>query len=641
MGLSRQAMYFSMDALLAAMLILGGFYFIYQLSVTESPTEHLDYLSKDLLVALDAIPVASIDHSFIQQELANGNITSPENTILEQIAEYWARDENAKAEQLASIALAGVVPPSMGLRVRMKPDLIYEQPHSTNAGVIASRRMISGIEKGKPLQGSSSYGYLRNIQDKRSSAYAYFGGFIGQGNITVQLEPLPDDVNATRIEGIALEADMARNFTVSINGIHCADLEPSTGGMVADEWDLSSCDDSLAPGNNTFTISFDSLNNAYVGGGFIRVEYETDYFFTNKSYTTTRYQFPGVEGVINLYDSFYVPGTLIELEIRLHYYANHSNTSNPLYLTVGNTVVHLDTNSTEPVAVTLTDLYLSSLLDYSLMSNATIPFRLGFENLTYSTEYEGNGDVVVVTDTSGSMKWNLTTNWGEGVPRNCSDPLIYHDSSQRISIAKCLDKDFATQILNVSGNMVALIGYNDDIELLNLTDNITLIEEEIGMGSGWPPGYGADGSTCVCCGINGAVDVLKSGVARTLYIDREENWYYWNESLAGGIPRDGAGRDWFHPDYALASSWPSGQAVLGHDGGTGGVVIATELGSNLRSHRSRVLVGPNDLAMDLWELSADKETPEADFTSGLNSTANTYGLGAGDDGWDWSSGTFD
>ncbi|MBN1275695.1 hypothetical protein JXA12_05400, partial [Candidatus Woesearchaeota archaeon] len=26
---------------------------------------------------------------------------------------------------------------------------------------------------------------------------------------------------------------------------------------------------------------------------------------------------------------------------------------------------------------------------------------------------------------------------------------------------------------------------------------------------------------------------------------------------------------------------------------------------------------------------------------GLNSTANTYGLGAGDDGWDWSSGTFD
>jgi hypothetical protein len=39
-------------------------------------------------------------------------------------------------------------------------------------------------------------------------------------------------------------------------------------------------------------------------------------------------------------------------------------------------------------------------------------------------------------------------------------------------------------------------------------------------------------------------------------------------------------------------------------------------------------------ALDLWELETDRPLP-VDFTSGINSTANTFGLGNGDDGWDW------
>ena len=214
MGLNKKAIYFSTDAVLAAMLLLGGFLFVYELSVTETTLTNIDYLSKDLLTALDAIPIGELNHPFILQEIANGNITNTQNSILEQLAEYWAKGEDAKAQQLANITIDGVLPITIGMKLQFTPDLLYEQLKVGNNSLVASRRMVSGLEKGKPLQGSSSYGYLRNIKDKRSSAYAYYGGFVGQGNVTIKLERLPDDVNTTRIKAITFEADLQRDFTL-------------------------------------------------------------------------------------------------------------------------------------------------------------------------------------------------------------------------------------------------------------------------------------------------------------------------------------------------------------------------------------------------------------------------------------------
>lgn len=639
MGLNNKAIYFATDAFFAAMIILGGFLFIYKASTTEAPSEHIDYLSKDLLVALDTLQVMSIDHPFIQQELANGNITR-NNTVLEQIAEYWAKGEIPKAQTLSSLALNQTVPLNLGLRLRLKNSTLYEQLVDNTGSVVASRRMISGVDEGKPLQGSSSYGYLRSIKDKKTSAYAYFGGFVGQGNVTVQLEPLPDDVNDSRIQRIIMQADLVKSFDVSINGIFCDNLEPSYQPMIADQWDITHCNDSLGPGNNNVTLVFNNLNDAYIGGGFIRVDYETDYFQQAKSYTETTYTFPEISGIINLYDAFHVPGELQEMEIYLHYHANHTNLSNPLYLTIGNTVVHLDDTSTDPVTITLDDAYLSARLNYSQFDKTSIPLRMGFENLSYSTEYFGNADVCLVTDRSGSMAWNFTHDWGAGIARNCNDSLIYDASSERLSVAKCLDKDFLNTILRVNGNRVGLTSYSTDVTTYPLTTNVTALEEEIGLGVGEPAGYGSDGATCICCGINEALNVLLVNVTNNILFNKTDDWYYWNASLKGHMATDGSGREWYHPSYSLESSWSEGTAVLGHDGGSGGVAVTTELGANLGSHRSRFIPGTNDEVMDLWELVADNETPELDFTSGLNSTANTYGLGAANDGWDWASGTF-
>ncbi len=55
---------------------------------------------------------------------------------------------------------------------------------------------------------------------------------------------------------------------------------------------------------------------------------------------------------------------------------------------------------------------------------------------------------------------------------------------------------------------------------------------------------------------------------------------------------------------------------------------------------SAATVAPSLLYADLWDMAADLPEP-VDFTSGMNSSANTFGLGAGDDGWDTGYHTYD
>lgn len=630
---NKKAIYFTTDAFFAAIIIIGGLLLINQMVIQEKDVTHIDFIAKDLLVALDQIPITSIDHPAIPIEIANGNIKT-DNSVLEQIAAYWALNETAKARGLTEFILNDTLPIEVGARITMTPDTIFEQTHQNQEIVVASTRMVSGIDKDKPLDGSSSYGYLRSITDKRSSAYAYFGGFVGQGNVTVKLEQIPQDVTSERITSMLLEADIQKEFNISINNQNCGNFTPTIGNFTASLWDITHCNTSITAGTNNISLLFSDLNDAFIGGGYIRVDYETDTFYIPRNYTITNYTFPQISGIVNLFDSFYVAGTLNELTLYINYFANHTNTTNnPFYITIGNTTVYEDTNSTTAQSITLSNTYLSSLLNYSLFSNTTVPLRVGFENLTYESEFIGNADVVLITDVSGSMNRNFTHTSGNGVKRNCDDPQINELSSRRISVAKCLDKDFSSSILNVTGNLVGLVSYDGGTDsTLDLTTNLTAIYDEIGMGVGSPEGYVGSGSTCICCGINSAADMLSEDMQITTLIASQSLWNYSNQSLDGDIPNDASNNSWFDKVYLLEANWSSANAVLGYDAGGGGVTVDSEIGQSLIGSSNKV---------DLWELAIDAGSIEVDFTSGLNSTANTYGINESNDGWDWSSGTFD
>jgi hypothetical protein len=530
----RKGFFFSLDALLASALLITGLILITQVPPKEPELEHIDYISKDILTALGSLRVEELN-------LPAGTLLvtpEPNNTILEQIGEYWATNNMADAITLGEFVLNETIPRGIGFNLSYGGETIYYKTPISNVNrtqIVASRRMLSGIADDKPLSGSSSSAYLRHITDKRTSSYIYFGGFVGQGALGFHMDDLPLDVRNETIEEMWWEVDAERNMSLQINGEVCLPnvsapsqiyWSPNPLPMVIDRFNITHCKDYIKQAErNWFNITFSGgttyINESYLAGGYIKITYRTDEFQTNVSYGKIRYWFPGIKGIANLYDSFYVPGTLTNMTLHLIY--NSSQTS---YVTIGSREAWNGNSSGAIATVDLNDTYFLDMIsmDYEALSNQTIPLRFAsFNNSETTIPSGGNADVVIITDFSGSMKKELdpiteqgSQDWGLW---SCTPPP--DDDTRRQNLALCLDKQAIEILLNstngTSGNRV----WNVFTDAQTPTDTrwrwvpdsalqspYSLVDVRNDLGSEFPSQ--GKGKTCLGCALNLAYDILKN-----------------------------------------------------------------------------------------------------------------------------------
>jgi len=231
---------------------------------------------------------------------------------------------------------------------------------------------------------------------------------------------------------------------------------------------------------------------------------------TKKSYL------PGIIGVANLYDSFYVPGTLTNMSIYLHFESNATT-----YMTIGDTYVYRE-NTTAENQVYLNDTNLTQFpinLNYNDLSNRTIPLRFASYNETFIYVLGSNADVILITDMSGSMKYRMNSwsNPGNAIP-GCKASDITNPKSRRLGVAACLDSQVNAIIMNSSRanntNRMWLADFSDDANpffspnLALLTE--PLIEQEIFDRYKSKSQQEIKGGTCLCCAINQAYDILNT-----------------------------------------------------------------------------------------------------------------------------------
>ncbi|HDN74373.1 MAG TPA: VWA domain-containing protein, partial [Archaeoglobus sp.] len=519
---------FTMDAIVAITIAIAmlatvaymGFESIYP----EKGYEELTYIADDIMNALTYLKVKEVKDKPTIRRLIEKKILSDadlEKSVLDLIGSFWYAGNASIAENISREVLEGIVD-DICLNLTLENQTIYSSCNTQPKELVVSSRMETGYEAGRPVYGYIARAFLVSIRGKKDSSYVYFGGYEGDGNIT-KILTLP---SFDTILEAYMELDVGSNFTLWINGNYSGFyVNGSAGGgfMRADKWVIcnltyrpENCS-SFKEGENVITLNFTG-NESYVGGGFIRVTYNTTELAPIVNVNSTRYRFPGIQGLINLYSSFYVPGNLTSMSVHLHYRNNYTT-----FLTIGNVTVWEDDTPTEMV-VDIPNSTLASLLDYSELSEKTIPIRLGTK--AFTIEKQLSADVVLITDVSGSMKYRLDSG-NTGVTRDCCNGnpcssieelvewmendsnVIYDPSTKRISLAKCLDKYFVFKILNASDkNRISLISFaaepgirsstsltNDSSYLYNVIDN-------------YPDN--PSGGTCMCCAINKAYEILSS-----------------------------------------------------------------------------------------------------------------------------------
>ncbi len=481
--MKKRGVFFSTDAIIGLMIIL---------LVVLVAIPLIDYSKKDseihsdLLEVLSNIQVGEIDNPYIKSLIANGTITNPEISALEQIGEFYVTDK-ALARNMAN-AIISDIDTKENIGIWYGSSLIASKnttPFETAEEVNTARQIISGLVEGESVTGFSARASLAAGLRKD---YFYFGGYIGDGNISALVK-----YNGV-IDSAEIELVVSDDFELYINDVFIGDYEGSIDDFTPISYDIPV--NEFESGENLIELRG---NNLHVTGGFIKISYESQVDYERP----TQKYLPGLDGVVNVYDGLTIPGNLTSIDISIHLQTNNS-----VFMKLGNTTV-FSGNTDGEETISIPDSTLSTLLDYDTLSFMTTPLRIGVENVSYIVNGTNKeADVFSVTDLSGSMCGTCTGGsfWcclsGGGCSN--SEPVCTScggECQPAIQEARDANKLLIDKILNSTSNRVGLTAYKNNAanaDYHNLSNDSMSLKAEV---DSWK----AVSNTCICCGINKAV----------------------------------------------------------------------------------------------------------------------------------------
>jgi len=148
----KKGQFFTIDAIIAGGIIFSVVIFTSSLYVEAPPTIHLNYLSNDLISTLSSVTIKEINNEYINERIAGGDIDNLDNSVLQQIAEFWAKDDVTNLEyanKTMSNVTALFIPDNIGFGLWIDDEAIYIRDMPIRKSLISTKKIISGIEKGK------------------------------------------------------------------------------------------------------------------------------------------------------------------------------------------------------------------------------------------------------------------------------------------------------------------------------------------------------------------------------------------------------------------------------------------------------------------------------------------------------------
>jgi len=546
-------------SLLFLLLVSGYYLFTPRPLYEETGFDQKKVLSRDFLNSLAELRVSECSGSPTLGSLKNGSLSDDEMElhVIDFILTYWVlsvQEANQTKKEIAG-NITNELMNSMQVLSGYNFSLIIGNdsiagnyssgPESVVVASLVENAYGSGLGSG---YGYMARAYLNGLRAERSR-YFYFGGFVGQGEISGVFD-LPDYESLT---GATLSVFSGSNVSLYLNGNLSGNFSINqsaqnfSANIISNSINISN----FVRGNNTIRLVFSTSDyqDSYIGGGFLKIDYLTNAFYEESENGVETYFLPGVEGIINLYDGIYVSGNITD--VYLHYYNEAPNAE--IYMNLLNATLYAS-NETGEQSVLLNGSSISSAisqsgLNFSEIINSSAPVRVGTKSLNFERG-EGYGDAVLITDVSGSMD---TCDVSSNTTCDCDAPPPC--SRDRINVAKDSDREFVSSMLNITGNRAGIVSFQTTMDTYQrISDSNASLQSQIN-------GYLAGGSTCICCGINKSVELLSETYLQSFLVDSGGEWKY-NTSYPAAEPPIISGRNWTDKDYN-DTTWAAGNAVLG------------------------------------------------------------------------------
>lgn len=142
----KKAIYFTLDSIIAGAIILSVIAIVSSFYVEEEST-NINYLSQDLITVLGSLTVKEINNQYIKSLIDDGTIKNFDNTILEQIGEFWLDGKTDTANKTVSNITAPWIANSTGFGVWVNNNTIYQRDLPIQKKLVSSKKIVSGIVK--------------------------------------------------------------------------------------------------------------------------------------------------------------------------------------------------------------------------------------------------------------------------------------------------------------------------------------------------------------------------------------------------------------------------------------------------------------------------------------------------------------
>jgi len=283
----KKAIFFVIDAIIAASIMLISIILASSFYVNENPTATLNYLSQDLLKVLSEIKIYELDNDYVDYLIANGYITRLNNSVLEQIGELWSERNIEQARNLTYEFLKTFVGKDYDYSVYINDEEIYSKSTADVKTLVSSKKMISGIQKNRSKDGYIARAFA--ARTKKNNTLIVMGDVITSSvrkpagannlndvNITYPVY-IPKDATIIDSYWFIEAAWTDTNFKAYIND------EYIPGSAASGSKLLTNLNSYLNLGDNTATIIYSFGGQGYEGGDDGASHFVVDYSSTKVS----------------------------------------------------------------------------------------------------------------------------------------------------------------------------------------------------------------------------------------------------------------------------------------------------------------------------------------------------------------------
>ena len=180
----KKGFLFTIDSIIGASIIITGILLINSFYIVEPSHTSLDYASHDLINVLSRLKISEVNNPYVDELISNGEITNTDNSILEQIGEFWALDKIDRAGNLTKEFTNDFVDENLGFGFYIEGEKIYSKDKSHNGISISSKKMISGIQRYRTREGFTARAIATKVTKNTTEVFMInpTGSSHGPGN---------------------------------------------------------------------------------------------------------------------------------------------------------------------------------------------------------------------------------------------------------------------------------------------------------------------------------------------------------------------------------------------------------------------------------------------------------------------------